>query len=119
GWLNGAGPLQSRLLVVARGIQQDLRAYDFEQIPNEDIFGQLMAQLAERSQRILLGQEWTPTWLARALVQNTISKLPEDEQLRFIDMCCGSGAMILETVRQAKERIEANDDKLNEAQKVE
>lgn len=118
GWLNGAGSLQARLLVVARGIQQDLQAYDFAQIPSEDIFGQLMAQLAERSQRILLGQEWTPTWLARALVQNTISKLPEDAQLRFIDMCCGSGAMILETIRQAKERIEANDDKLNEAQKV-
>ncbi|MHB1118163.1 MAG: DNA methyltransferase family protein, partial [Minisyncoccota bacterium] len=108
GWFNDAGPLHTRILIVAKGIQQDLQAYDFQKISSEDIFGQLMAQLAERSQRILLGQEWTPTWLARALVQNTINKLPSGAQPRFVDMCCGSGAMILEMIRQTKQRIEAN-----------
>lgn len=120
GWLNTAGPLQDRLLSAAKGIQQDLQAYDFRLIADEDIFGQLMAQLAERSQRILLGQEWTPTWLARELVQNTISKLPEGAHPRFIDMCCGSGAMILETIRQTKQRIENGDnDGVGQAERVE
>lgn len=118
GWLNDSAQLQEQLLLVARGIQEDLRAYNFEQTPNEDIFGQLMAQLAERSQRILLGQERTPTWLARALVQEAISKLPKDTQPRFIDMCCGSGAMVLETVRQAKRRIESQRDKIAESDRI-
>lgn len=107
GWING--PISSpSLLAAARDIQRDLRAYDFSHAPDEDVFGQLMAQLAERSKRILLGQEWTPSWVARALVRKTIQALPEGEQPRFVDMSCGSGAMILEVVRQVKERLSSN-----------
>ncbi len=107
GWLNGPGQFQPQLIIVAREIQLDLRAYDFTRPSGEDIFGPLMAQLSGRSQRILLGQEWTPTWLARALVRNTIQQLPHSVQPRFVDMCCGSGTMIFETIQQVKGRIEA------------
>ncbi len=105
GWLNSPKGIDEQVIKVAHEIQQDLRAYSFENISDEDIFGQLMAQLAERSQRILLGQEWTPTWLAREIVTNTISKLPENVPPHFIDMCCGSGAMIIEIVKQTKDRL--------------
>ncbi|KVX24245.1 hypothetical protein WL01_07395 [Burkholderia ubonensis] len=104
GWLN-ASPYVANLVEVAREVQNDLRAYDFESSPAEDLFGSLMAQLAARSQRLLLGQEWTPAWLAAKLVDFALSKLPTDQQPRFLDMCCGSGAMVVETVRGAQARL--------------
>lgn len=104
GWLN-APPHVQALLPVASAIQEDLLAYDFASSPAEDLFGALMAQLARRSQRLLLGQEWTPSWLAEKLVQNTLTKLPEGQEPRLVDMCCGSGAMVVETVKQAKARL--------------
>lgn len=104
GWLNDS-PYVHDLVKVAREIQDDIRAYDFETSPAEDLFGALMAQLAARSQRILLGQEWTPSWLAAKLVGVAMSMLPVDEQPRFLDMCCGSGAMVVETVKCAQTRL--------------
>jgi len=118
GWLNGPGQFQRRLVSVAREIQQDLRAYDFSRTLGEDIFGRLMAQLAERSQRILLGQECTPIWLARALVRQTIQKLPSGSQPRFVDMCCGSGTMVLEVVRQVKEQIKAEGEAFEKSEQI-
>jgi methylase of polypeptide subunit release factors len=106
GWLN-ASPYVSNLVTVARDIQNDLRAYDFESSPAEDLFGTLMAQLAARSQRLLLGQEWTPAWLAGKLVEHVMSALPEGQHPRFVDMCCGSGAMVVETVKRAQQRLRA------------
>lgn len=107
GWLN-ASPLATALLSIARSLQEDLRAYNFAQLPSEDLFGQIMAQLAHNSRRILLGQEWTPIWLARYIVEHTISLLPAGEVPRFVDMCCGSGAMVVEVVRQAKPIVAAS-----------
>ncbi len=104
GWLN-ASPYVTALVDVARAIQNDLRAYDFKASPAEDLFGTLMAQLAARSQRLLLGQEWTPSWLAEKLVANVMAALPEGEQPRFVDMCCGSGAMVVETVKRAQQQL--------------
>lgn len=104
GWLNSP-PHVLDLLPAARAIQKDLIAYDFATPPAEDLFGSLMAQLARRSQRLLLGQEWTPSWLAEMLVENTLAKIPVDQEPRFVDMCCGSGAMVVETVKQVKSRL--------------
>lgn len=104
GWLNTT-PHVAALVEVAREIQDDLRAYDFGSSPVEDLFGTLMAQLAARSQRLLLGQEWTPSWLAAKLVERVMSSLPADQQPRFVDMCCGSGAMVVETVKSTRKRL--------------
>ncbi|WP_430311125.1 hypothetical protein [Pseudomonas sp. PONIH3] len=104
GWLN-TSPYVDDLVEVARDIQDDIRAYDFESSPAEDLFGALMAQLSARSQRILLGQEWTPSWLAAKLVAVAMSMLPAEAQPRFLDMCCGSGAMVVETVKHAQTRL--------------
>jgi hypothetical protein len=106
GWLNRT-PYVERLLPVGHGLQKDLQAYDFKQAPAEDVFGRMMAQLAQRSQRILLGQEWTPSWLARQVVKRVISSLPAKCPPQLVDMCCGSGAMIVETVKQVEANISA------------
>ncbi|HEY4195484.1 MAG TPA: N-6 DNA methylase, partial [Mucilaginibacter sp.] len=105
GWLNNGANLAS-VLSVAKAIQQDLVAYDFSVVPAEDLFGNLMAQLANRAQRLLLGQEWTPAWLSKQIVERVTSEIPYEKPLRLIDMCCGSGSMIVQSVRIAKQRLE-------------
>ncbi len=104
GWLNKA-PHVEQLLPVARALQRDLQAYDFDQPPAEDVFGHMLAQLAQRSQRILLGQEWTPSWLAKQLVEKAIAALPPKAPPQLVDMCCGSGAMIVEVVKQVEKGV--------------
>lgn len=91
-------------LPVAREIQRDLYAYDFGRRAEEDLFGRLMAQLARRSQRKLLGQEWTPSWLARHLAERCLDDLPDGEEPEIVDMCCGSGAILAEVIKAVKAR---------------
>lgn len=104
GWLIGSAYID-RLVDVARDLQRDLYAYDFSWYPEEDLFGRLMAQLARRSQRKLLGQEWTPHWLAHLLADRCIDGLPEGESPRIVDMCCGSGTMLAEIIKAARDRF--------------
>lgn len=108
GWLNRE-PYLRELLPIASEIQLDLVAYNFKEPPEEDLFGQLVAQLAHRSQRLLLGQEWTPSRLSYQLVRHVTEAIPSTEELKLIDMCCGSGSMIVETIKIAKDLIEINE----------
>jgi hypothetical protein len=104
GWLTNPHHID-KLVPIARDIQRDLYAYDFSWRPEEDLFGRLMAQLARRSHRKLLGQEWTPAWLAHLLAERCIANLPAGERPRLIDMCCGSGAILAEVLKAAKIRF--------------
>ena len=117
GWLNSE-PYLSELLAISKDIQQDLVAYNFDSKPDEDLFGRMMAQLANRSQRILLGQEWTPSWLSYKLVSEVSGNIPNSEPLQLIDMCCGSGSMVVEAVQIAKLRIEELSSHLSEEEKI-
>ena len=108
GWASGPGYIEI-LLPVARQIQGDLYAYDFASPPEEDLFGRLMTQLARKSQRKLLGQEWTPSWLAKLLAERCLDNLPAGEAPRVIDMCCGSGSILAEIIRAARSRQGLND----------
>ena len=96
-------------LPVARAIQRDFYAYDVSWRREEDLFGRLPAQLARRSQRKLLGQEWTPSWLARHLAERCLDGLPESEAPEIVDMCCGSGSILAEVIKAAKERYGYDD----------
>ncbi|XOZ32173.1 N-6 DNA methylase [Halomonadaceae bacterium KBTZ08] len=96
-------------LQVAREIQRDLYAYDFGRQLEDDLFGRLMAQLARRSQRKLLGQEWTPAWLARHLAERCLDDLPAGEAPKIVDMCCGSGAILAEVIKAVKARYGYDD----------
>ena len=104
GWLID-GAHFGQVVPVAQQIQQDLYAYDFSWRPEEDLFGRLMAQLARRSQRKLLGQEWTPGWLGQHLAWCCLDNLPEGERPRIIDMCCGSGSILAEVVKATRDRF--------------
>lgn len=108
GWLVRPSYIDA-LVPVARSLQRDLYAYDFSQIDEEDLFGRLMAQLARRSQRKLLGQEWTPAWLARLLAERCFDGLSKSEPPRIVDMCCGSGSIIAEVLKAARTRLKLSD----------
>jgi methylase of polypeptide subunit release factors len=106
GWLIRANYVDS-LVPIAREIQHDLYAYDFSRRDQseDDLFGQLLAQLARKSQRKLLGQEWTPTWLARQLAECCLENLPDGEPPRIVDMCCGSGSILAEVLKAARTKL--------------
>ena len=108
GWLTDSAHID-QLVPIARQMQQDLYAYDFSRRPEEDLFGRLMAQLARRSQRKLLGQEWTPAWLGRLLAERCFKNLSDDIEPRIIDMCCGSGSILAEVLKAAKVRYGFDD----------
>lgn len=105
GWLI-TPPYIGRLISIAAEIQRDLYAYDFSAPADEDLFGQLMAQLARRIERRLLGQEWTPVWLAQQIVERCFGNLPIDEPPRIVDMCCGSGTIVAEILKAAKRHLD-------------
>lgn len=97
GWLTNPS-LADPLVELAEGIQVSLRAFDFAYLKPEDLFGRLVAQLAETTQRLLLGQEPTPGWLVKQVVDAVERRMPPNEPWRFIDPCCGSGAFIAEVI---------------------
>jgi len=108
GWSVQPGYID-RLVPIAREIQRDLYAYDFARRHEQDLFGRLMAQLARRSQRKLLGQEWTPSWLAKQLAERCLDNLPKGEVPRIIDMCCGSGSILAEILKAARTKFALNE----------
>ena len=77
--------------------------YDFTSIIEQDIFGRLLAQLANREHRLMLGQEFTPHWIARDIVDYNIANLGDDEP-RIMDMCCGSGVFLIESIKAVREK---------------
>ena len=106
GWLMEQ-PHSGLLLPVAKSMQEDLHAYDFATVPAEDVFGQLMAVLGERSHRLLLGQEFTPAWLCSLMADELLRHTPSGIPLRAVDMCCGSGAMLAAISNRYRERLVA------------
>lgn len=98
GWLNTNERIND-ILATFHNIQHELVIYDFKKAPVEDLFGSILVQMSKNSHRLLLGQELTPQWLAKEVVDNVCSMLPEGVHPCFIDMCCGSGSMIIETLK--------------------
>ncbi len=105
GWLVSEKNVEV-LISTVRTIQMDLRAYDYTRQSEVDIFGHLMASLAQASQRLLLGQEWTPSWLSDQMAARMVQNLDE-EWPQFVDMCSGSGAMIIAVAKQVQDKLRA------------
>lgn len=101
GWLNSS-PFVEGIVESAKRVQRLLASYDFKVIAEEDLFGALLAQLSNREHRLLLGQDFTPHWVARSMVDHAIASI--DEEPRVLDMCCGSGVFLIETIRKVREK---------------
>lgn len=102
GWMT-CDPHLQQMVAIAAEIQLDLYAYDFSSVAPHDLFGRMMAQLAGQTQRQLLGQEWTPSWLARIIVGRGFDLVPSDD-VRMVDIACGSGAFIVEALQELRQR---------------
>lgn len=112
GWLNDL-PIHDSIIQLTKKIQLDLRVYDYKSIIEEDLFSNLLNELANKSKKLLLGQMMTPSWLAKDIVKEVISNLKTEPKL--LDMCCGSGTFIVETIKLVGEGFtnEDNNTKLN------
>lgn len=104
GWLND-DPYVDEIVLCVREIQNRLRAYDFSRLGEQDIFGRLLAQLANREHRLMLGQEFTPHWIAKDIVDYNLRKIGNDEP-RIMDMCCGSGVFLIEAIKAVRAKYE-------------
>ena len=111
GWLNNASYIAT-ITPCVREMQNRLRAYDFSHLGEQDIFGKLLAQLANREHRLMLGQEFTPHWIARDIVAYNVEKINDDEP-HIIDMCCGSGVFLIETIKAVREKYNISADNYN------
>lgn len=107
GWINKF--YVDDLIETAKLIQQVLIHYDFKTIPHIDLFGELLAQLSCKEHRLLLGQDFTPSWIAQEMMQETLGKI--EEEPKVLDMCCGSGVFLIETIKAV--RAKYNIDKSN------
>lgn len=103
GWLNES-PFAELLVSAVLEMQRGMQAYDFQMIKVEDIFGRLLAQLADKEHRLLLGQEFTPRWVAHSVVEHILDALPKSLFPRMIDMCCGSGVFLIEGINSVRAR---------------
>lgn len=68
GWLNNS-PYVEQIVGSVVKLQHRLVAYDFSRVGETDIFGRLLAQLANKEHRLMLGQEFTPHWVAQDIVE--------------------------------------------------
>lgn len=103
GWIADAAHLPA-FIPIAQRIQLDLTAYDFARLPTTEVFGLLIGQLGEETQRHLLGQANTPQWIAQRLTNAAIDRLPKSTLPNFVDMCCGSGAIVAECLKSILRR---------------
>lgn len=107
GWLNNS-PYSDFIVQTIRQIQEQLTCYDFKMIPEEDIFGELLAQLSKREHRLLLGQDFTPHWVASQMAEKVVGEV--NETPRMLDMCCGSGVFLIETIKAVRKKYEISVD---------
>lgn len=98
GWLN-AKPYIDELVDCAMGMQRDLMVYDFANVATADLFGGLISQMAGIDKKVLLGQAPTPQPIAAKMVRKVIDDL-NGRNPHLVDMCCGSGIFIVETLSQ-------------------
>lgn len=103
GWISNDSI--DEIIPVLIKIQSDLAIYDYSKISQGDIFGSILVQLANKNHRLLLGQELTPFWLSKRVVSNVVSMLNGRELPHFVDMCCGSGSMLIATINETKRLI--------------
>lgn len=114
GWLNDS-PYVESIAECAMNIQRQLTSYDFAAGAREDLFGELLAHLASKEHRLLLGQEFTPHWIAKEMAIHGINQLQPGTEPKIVDMCCGSGVFLIEAIQVVREKYEVTLDGYDEA----
>lgn len=74
---------------------QEIYVYDLEKI-DEDVLKELYQELVDPDVRKLLGEFYTPDWLAQSMVHQILEKDPEKS---IMDPSCGSGTFLFKAIQ--------------------
>ena len=74
---------------------QEIYVYDLEKI-DEDVLKELYQELVDPDVRKLLGEFYTPDWLAQSMVKEILEKEPTKS---VMDPACGSGTFLFKTIQ--------------------
>jgi type I restriction-modification system DNA methylase subunit len=97
-WLLSA-PLLSDAHGLLRGLAQHLSAYDLSKI-NEDLLKELYQQLVDPETRHVLGEFYTPDWLAELTLRQALWGKGKS----LLDPACGSGTFLFIAIRLLREQ---------------
>lgn len=87
-------PLRKESTEIIYKLLQELSIYDLDKI-DEDVLKELYQELVDPDQRKLLGEFYTPDWLAELMVTEVLKDNPE---LSVMDPSCGSGTFLFKTI---------------------
>lgn len=76
-------------------LMQELLVYDIDKI-DEDILKELYQELIDPVQRKLLGEFYTPDWLADLIVEDVLKDNPFS---KVLDPSCGSGTFLFKAIK--------------------
>lgn len=78
-----------------QNLLQEIYVYDLEKI-DEDVLKELYQELVDPAVRKLLGEFYTPDWLAQSMVNEILEKEPTKS---VMDPSCGSGTFLFKTIQ--------------------
>ncbi len=79
----------------------ELYVYDLDKI-DEDVLKELYQELVDPDVRKLLGEFYTPDWLAEKMIDESLQKNPLSS---VMDPSCGSGTFLFKTIRYKIDRL--------------
>jgi len=88
-------PIRKQSSKLFENLLRSLYIYDLEKI-NEDVLKELYQELVAPESRKLLGEFYTPDWLADKMVEEV---LKDDPTLKVMDPSCGSGTFLFKTIQ--------------------
>jgi len=92
-WIMSA-PIRQQASKIFRDLLREIHVYDLEKI-DEDILKELYQELVDPDVRKLLGEFYTPDWLAELMIERVL-KNPAHSVL---DPSCGSGTFLFKTIK--------------------
>lgn len=93
--------IESAALRLLRDLRTQLGQYDPTGF-TEDVLKGLYQQLVDPQTRQLLGEFYTPDWLADYMLSETVAEMPE---CRILDPACGSGTFLFLAIRLVTEAL--------------
>ena len=87
--------------IIFKKLLRELFVYDLEKI-NEDVLKELYQELVDPDVRKLLGEFYTPDWLADKMVADV---LLDDPTKSVLDPSCGSGTFLFKAIRYKIDKL--------------
>ena len=88
-------PIRKQASKIFKKLLQEIYVYDLEKI-NEDVLKELYQELVDPDVRKLLGEFYTPDWLAQYIINDILRTKPD---ARVMDPSCGSGTFLFKTIQ--------------------